>query len=260
MAATPVDTIKALEGRTILVGKNPRGNDLMISVNSNGKSKSAYTTRFGRVPGSVSRCKPEYNIAHCKIHVEPNGTMNITNVKSENYTFVNDMEIITKKINENSDIALGPNKFKINIADILRTASKLVVNIPEGHLRDVRNTFEKKLNASRQQLKSKSTMCYIFTAISILTGIATVVFKITGLDSPFYIAGLGTTAILTGVALIFYMMLYNMKHIDVQKAAIKEYVKDYVCPHCGTYLGDTPYDDLRKKPICPECNEILFNT
>lgn len=259
MATNITEKIKALAGHIILVGKKPTGNDLMISVNSNGKTRSACTTAFGRVPGSVSRCKPEHDIAHCKISIDSNGVVSITNVKSENYTFVNGMEVVSKKINSKSTVELGPNRFRIDITEIISIASKLISRIPEGNLKNARSKFETAMRSSRQEAKSNIAVCNTFTALAILAGITTIILKKAEPYTLLYIAPLVLTAIAAVFTVLKFTTLYKMRHVDAQRNAIKEYIKEFSCPNCGAFIGDIPYEKLKSMPQCPECNERLTN-
>lgn len=262
------EKITALAGRTILVGKTPGGNDLMVSVNIDGKINSGSTDRFGKVPGTVSRCKPELDIAHCRIIIGNDNTVTVANIKSENYTFVNGMEVITKKINAKSVVELGPNRFRIDIVEIIAMAHKLICKkqivpspIPpaEKRLKTIREKFDTRMIQSRQSSGSNITACNSFTILAVFAGITTIVLKKAIPDAPFYFAALAITALSTALTLVKFVSMYKMEHIDSQRSAIKEFTESYTCPHCGTFIGDIPYNKLTERPSCPECRKNLLN-
>ena len=253
------EKIRALAGGTILVGKTPGGNDLMVSVSIDGRIKSESTDRFGRIPNTVSRCKPENGIAHCKIAIGRDATVTVTNMKSENYTFVNGMEIMTKRINANSVVELGPNRFMIDIAEIISTAHKLIDSKAESHLKGIREKFDTSMIRSRQESESNIATCNSFTILTVFTGIITIVLRKAIPDAPFFIAALVLTAIFMVLTLMKFANMYKMAHIEVQRSAIKEFTDNYRCPHCGTFIGDIPYKKLTELPSCPECRKNLLN-
>lgn len=61
----------------------------------------------GSVPMTVSR-------QHCSLTINPDGSYRITNLKPQNVTFVNGMEIMAKTIMEKDKIELGPSKFLVS--------------------------------------------------------------------------------------------------------------------------------------------------
>ena len=109
----------------ILIGKEPGQGRLLVSVSVNGKVKMAAMGGVGSVPRSVSRCFPAEGRAHCKIEVDSKGTMVITNLKPENVTYVDGMEIVAKKITGNSQVTLGKDKYAVDINAVVNIAKKL---------------------------------------------------------------------------------------------------------------------------------------
>ena len=83
-----------LFGKTILIGREPINNRLLVSLNHNGKNYFAPIGQPGCVPDCVSRCIPNENKAHCRLNIDPTGTMTIENVKAENITFVDGTQIM----------------------------------------------------------------------------------------------------------------------------------------------------------------------
>ncbi len=256
MAANLTECLKTLAGRTILVGKTPTANSLMISVEVNGRHRSGIMTDFGRVPGTVSRCKPEKGMAHCKITVEGNGNVSVTNMKSENYTFVNNNEIINKRINRNSILELGPNKFRIDTKSIIERAATIVGQAMPVHLKKARADYEDGMTASRDLARNRNAICNSSLLFAILAGIATIALKKSGCDAPFYIATLVMTAIGCITAIIYHFSLYSMTHVAKRHEAIAKYTREYTCPNCGAFLGDIEYGSIGK---CHSCNEELPN-
>ena len=91
-----------LKGKTILIGKEPGQGRLLVSVS--GKTAVGASNS---VPNSVSRCKVAEGVAHAKITVDQSGNMVLTNMKTENVTYVNGSEIASKRILPSNTVELG---------------------------------------------------------------------------------------------------------------------------------------------------------
>ena len=124
-----MSSIDVLKGKTILVGKEPRNGRLFVSVKVKGQPKTAAIGEMNSVPNSVSRCKPAEDTAHCKIEVDNSGNVIVSNLKPQNVTYVNGVEIVSKSVKPNGFIELGKDRFSVGVSTILETASKIVVSV-----------------------------------------------------------------------------------------------------------------------------------
>ena len=126
--------VDVLKEKTIFIGREPEQGRLLIAIK--GIPKIATLGQINSVPNSVSRCKPAEGVAHCQIEVDQASNMTLTNLKAQNVTFVNGAEIMSKHINMASTVALGKDKFGINVTEVLNTAQKimmLVERVPSGN-------------------------------------------------------------------------------------------------------------------------------
>ena len=121
--------LENLKNKTILVGKESGNGRLFVSVKINGQPKTAAIGDMNSVPNSVSRCKPAEGTAHCKIEIDATGSMVVTNLKPQNVTYVNDAEIVSKKVKQNGVIELGKDRYPVNVNTIIETASKIVTSV-----------------------------------------------------------------------------------------------------------------------------------
>lgn len=241
-----------LKNKTILIGKEPGQGRLLISMKINGQPKTAAIGAAGSVPGSVSRCNPAQNVAHCQIEVGPDGRMVLTNLKPQNVTYVNGVEIASKKIAKDNQVLLGMEQYPVNISTVLDTAKKLVGTVPQppksiAHLEKVWNEYETTLeNIQRAQLdRNRKRMLPIM--------IGTGAGVISMLASQEILIALP----LAILPLLLYIKNYTEKDtsIDDRKAANDKFIDHYVCPHshCRHYLGNQPYKVLRQNKNCPYC-------
>lgn len=116
--------MQRLRGKTILIGKNPQQNNLLIAVK--GLPKTGMVGAPQSVPNSVSRCIPFDGVGHASIDIDHNGSMTISNLKRLNVTYVNGSQIESKRIDGSSTIELGRDRYPVNTAMVLEAAKKIV--------------------------------------------------------------------------------------------------------------------------------------
>ena len=79
--------------------------------------KTGTTTKYigaaGSVPRSVSR-------SHCVISIDGNNNLTINNVSDQNALYVNGMEYKSKSISETDLVELGPEKYRLDIASVIK--------------------------------------------------------------------------------------------------------------------------------------------
>ena len=116
-----------LKGKKIWVGKDPTKSRLQVYVMINGQPKSALIGTEGSVPSSVSRCVPEQQAAHITLEISQEGAISVTNLKPQNVSYVNGIEILTKRVSGNDTLELGKDRFPIQVSIILSIAEKIIL-------------------------------------------------------------------------------------------------------------------------------------
>ncbi len=252
--------MEKLKGKTILIGKEPGQGCLMVAVSGTGKSGTVGTA--GSVPGCVSRCKPMEGVGHAAILVDASGNMTLKNVKSQNITYVNGMEIVSKRIGPADRIELGKDRFGINLPAVLDTARKLVSSTSGtngggtgetktfniAHLEMVWNDYHDALRDLREKQKRVNlirTGCGIFTMCA--------------MPCIFLFGPVGY--ILTGVGIIgniySFIGLKNDNTADEQERITEKFQERYACPNpeCNKFLGNLSYKLFKKQYSmhCPYC-------
>ena len=263
-----------LAGKDILVGREPDRRRLMILVDN----KFTVLGAEGSVPNSVSKCVAVQQVAHCKISVGKDLSLTLLNLKEQNVTFVNDKEVLTKKISETDNLGLGREKYKISVSDIISAAEKIVAPKPSpvpspaggGGQAAVQRpgqpafsilplkyvwkeydeavlslTLNEKKKANRHKLQGMLTMSAMLLALipiqsDIISGIR-------------YVLLVG--ALLFGV--VSYIKGANLGNdIVVKRRKLDEKFRhDYTCPNpeCKHFMGNQPYDILEQNTMCPYC-------
>lgn len=252
-----------LKGKTILIGKEPGQGRLFVSVIINGQPKTAAMGQPGSVPNCVSRCIPAEGVAHCKIEVDHSGNMTLVNLKSQNVTFVNGTEILSKRIDVSSVVALGKDRFSISLFDIIEVAKKIVPlpSVPAQelsirHLESVWNEYEEALETiqRRQQQMGKRRMLPIMVGSA--SGIAAPIFATVVATASLYI-----TVPIAAVSFLIYMKNYREKDTSIEdrKTANNRFMDHYVCPNpqCRHFMGYQPYKILKQNKKCPYCGCLL---
>lgn len=246
-----------LNGKTILIGRDPGVSCLLIAIKENNKTASLGTP--GSVPYSVSRCRPSEGVAHAKIEFDENGEMTLYNMNPNNSTFVDGVEISICRINKNNSIELGKDKFKLKLSSIFDLVQKNLPHLPFdiSHLKDVWEKYESEMDriVMAQQSLSKKRMLPIMvsSASGILSGVGALVS----------LSSLWVTLPVTGIVSLLYFKNYNTKDTSYEerRTANNEFQQKYVCPSCNHFFGNLGYDLLKNqlknpkdhKMYCPKC-------
>ena len=252
--------MKNLKGKTILIGKEPGQGRLMVAVSGTGKSGTIGAV--GSVPGCVSRCKPMEGVGHAAIMVDANGNMTLKNVKAQNITYVNGMEIVSKRITPSDTVELGKDRFGIHLSVVLETAKKLAdTAVPAGggggqvaqtfnmaHLEMVWNNYHDSLRDLREKQKRVNLIrsgCGIFTMCA--------------MPCIFFFGAVGYVLTAIGVIGNIYSFI-GLKNDDTpeeQERITETFQERYVCPNpeCNKFLGNLSYKLLKRQYSmhCPYC-------
>ncbi len=251
-----------LRGKTILIGREAGQGRLLVALQ--GSSAKVTIGSVGSVPSSVSRCLPDVGTAHCKIEIDHSGNMVITNMKSENITYVNGLQVQSKRIDSTSSISLGRERFPINLNTVLRAAITLAGNtssVPAPkpsktysirHLERVWNEYEEAMETIQrnQQERGKRRMLPIMigTASAILAPIV----------GYFSTQTLWVTIPIAAISFIIYFRNYTEKDTSIEdkKKVVNKLYDDYVCPNpdCHHFMGNQPYKLMRQNTKCPYCH------
>lgn len=254
-----------LKGKTILIGKEPGQGRLLVAIQGN--VKSAAIGAPGSVPACVSRCKPAEGVAHAKIMVDQNGNMVLTNMKSQNVTYVNGSEIASKRVSSSNSVELGKDRFSINLPVVIETAKKIatVAPIPTpnphpnpnpepvkefniSHLERVWHDLQakrKEIQAKQKKINLVRSGCGLFTLCA--------------MPCIFMFGPVGY--VLTGIGIVgnlySFVGLKNDNTSDVIDQLNEEFQDRYVCPNpdCNKFLGNISYKLLKKQYSmhCPYC-------
>lgn len=251
--------MERLKGKNILIGKEPSQNKLVVAVETGGKLKAVAIGSPQSVPDSVSRYIADNDIsnvrAHCKISVGKSGGMVVENLNPNNTTCVGGMAVMSKKIDMGSKVALGLDKYALDLEEVLDAAKKLAS--PEGYdltpLEKVWNRYHDSLLQIQLEQRKLGLLNRLYFPISILSGGLGFVLSAAGVNA----AGLSYVLYGIGGVVMFYGLYksFKDKSIEERERVTEEFQRDYVCPNpdCRHFLGNQPYNILRQNQSCPYC-------
>ncbi len=255
-----------LYGKTLLIGKAPGQSKLCIGVLAEGNPKVAMVSTPTPVPNSVSRCKPAEGVAHCKIVIDLSGNIVITNLKPANVTYVDGMEIVSKKITTSSSVSLGKDKYPLDLAIVFGTAIRLESGAKAGqasrqapaqgpqksyditHLEKVWDDFRaknKKLLENSKRVNLIRSGCGIFTMCA--------------MPCIYFLGPIGYVLTAIGAIGNIYSFVGFKKDNtkEEQEKLVEELQEKYICPNpdCHKYLGNYSYKFVKKQYSmhCPYC-------
>lgn len=216
----------------IIIGRDVNTGQILL----NGVGKSG--TYGNQVPQDISE-------QHCRLDFSQ-GIIRLKNLDINNYTYVNGQAVESKAISRKDIITLGASRFPLSWEAIN------AIIPPEADIRplqDVWNEYELqnvKLQIDERKFNTLRSTTGLITMVAIALSIAT------GGKSMWYIA-LYALAILASV--IFFIKAYrdSSKIPQKRQELSRQFQNDYVCPHCGRFLGNQSYHILAQNDQCPYC-------
>ena len=239
--------MESLKGKTILVGKEPNGSRLLMAVD--GKVMAV----ANGVPNSVSRLMANEVVAHCKLEVVDGSHVRVTNLKPQNVTRVNNVEIVTKTVERNTQLQLGKDRYSVSVDKLIKSITGSEISI--AHLKPIWENYEEErnqINKKNHDIQTYQRFPMIFTmgsgALSALAG---------SQGWPKEVLIIASIMTVAGFILLLYM-LYLAKSNNPQeqlKELREDFENKYVCPNCHHFLGDKKYKILIQDGRCvfPNC-------
>ena len=256
---------KALMGKTILIGKEPIKGRLMIGIPVKDKMQTIAVGAYNSVPGSVSRYNGDNKTAHLSLSIDQDGKLSVSNLKEQNVTYVNGVEIMSKQITPESIIELGKDRFLINVPDILKVIEK-ILNVAEpqapisysiSSLELVWNKFHQQNIDLQKRARKQSIHARIPMFFTMGAGVISSIAFACGWGES--VKGLCVALTLIGLAIMVYSFLKskNDTSIEDKERYMEEFQENYICPNpeCGKFLGNISYKLMKRQysMSCPHC-------
>ncbi|MDR0698292.1 MAG: FHA domain-containing protein [Tannerella sp.] len=188
---------------------------------------------------------PQASRYHAQLTQDEKGYLLLEDLGSTNGTFVNDCQIVKKIVSAADKVAFGAN-YVLTINDILKRDNDYSDEF--AHLKKVYDEYikEKIRIQSSNQFKTRLFQSLPFAVI----GVVGVVLGFMGhADKNIFILSfvLAVLAPTTGI----YFGARQAAKIPAQLQHLANQFKiDYVCPKCGIFLGEIPWESLCNKKHC----------
>lgn len=266
-----------LKGQTILIGKEPGQGRLMVALAGTGHFATIGSP--GCVPGCVSRCRPAEGMAHARIAVDADGNMILTNAKPQNVTFVNGVEIASKRVLPSHIVELGKDHFRIDLNAVTATASGILAS-GAGQQPQPQQAYRQQPagnNAARQQAAQpkRFNIAHLERVWEGYQGRRREIqdaqrkinlirsgcglFTMCAMPCIFFFGPVGYVLTAIGVIgnLYSFFGMKNSNTAERLEQLTEEFQDMYVCPNpdCNKYLGNMRYKLLKKQYSmhCPHC-------
>lgn len=196
---------------------------------------------IGSVPMTVSR-------KHCRIVIGDDSSWTTENIKAENSTYVNGIQIEKKAITQNDIITLGSDKYRLDLKAISNVVEKVMPKTAD--IQPLKKVWEDCEQENLKQVIAERR----FNALRGATGIVTMTAIVLAmfLGHNIYYVGAYCFAIL--LVLLFTIKAYrdSSRNPLRKKEVTSEFRKKYVCPNCGHHFSMS-YDELSLYDACPWC-------
>ena len=213
----------------IIIGREDNTSS-RLCIECNGNVKYINTT----VPMSVAR-------KHLRITITDDDIL-LENLDPKHDTWVNARRFERCHISMSSDIQLGKNHFKLELAPVFK---ELGLPISVSHLKKVWDEFHnKELSIIKNEKRMSALPMICGTGLSLLC----FAFGVNRDNPTIMIAA----AVILGLS-FGYKMLFPAKDIE-KKEKLNDWLREnYVCPCCNKFLGKQKYDYILNDGACPHC-------
>ena len=170
----------------------------------------------------------------------------LEDLNSTNGTFVNGVQIVKKYVALTDTIKLGDN-YVLDISEVL----KFNYDYSEEFLalKKVYDNYiqEKVRIQSANQFKTRIFQSLPFA----LPGIIGIIIGFLGERNPLLLGVSLFIAICAPTIGIYLGAKQSAKIPLLLQDLVNQFKIDYVCPKCGTFLGEVPWESLRNRKQCP---------
>lgn len=182
---------------------------------------------------------------HCMLTIN-NGQMRLKNLDVNNYTYVNGQSIESKALTLQDRIELGMDHYLLDWSLL-----KPYLPIDISPLKLVWEEYERQ--NLKLQIKERKFNA-LRSATGLITMIAIVLSLASGGRNKWYLM-LYAIAIIISVAFFIKAYIDSSKLPQKRQDLSKQFQRDYVCPHCGHFMGNQPFDILVQNGSCPYCKK-----
>jgi hypothetical protein len=195
---------------------------------------------------------PHVSRHHARLVYEENdGCWLLEDLDSTNGSFVNCSQVVKKRISLKDRIQFGDN-YSVSVFEILKFD-----NDYSDEFASLKSIYIKYIEQKVRIQSSNQFKTRLFQALPFaLPGIIGVVIGFLGKGSP-TLLGVSLLITICAPTIGIYLGAKQSAKIPQQLQDLANQFKiDYVCPKCGTFLGEIPWESLVNRKQCPvtSCN------
>ncbi|MDR2775049.1 MAG: FHA domain-containing protein [Tannerella sp.] len=189
---------------------------------------------------------PQVSRYHAQLTQDEKGHLLLEDLGSTNGTFVNDCQIVRKNVSAVDRVAFGTN-YILTINDILKRDNDYSNEFAQ--LKKVYDDYikEKIHIQSSNQFKTRLFQSLPFAVI----GVVGVILGFMGHTNKGVFVFSLVLAVLAPTAGIYFGARQAAKIPAQLQHLANQFKIDYVCPKCGAFLGEIPWESLSNKKHCP---------
>ena len=189
---------------------------------------------------------PSVSRHHAQLTYEEEEHWILEDLGSTNGTFVNGIQIARKQVTSKDVIKLG-DSYVLNLAEVLKANNDYSEEF--AALKQVYDNYiQAKIKIqSSNQFKTRLLQSLPFA----LPGIIGVLIGFSGKGSPALFAISLFITICAPTVGIYWGAKQSAKIPKLLQDLTNQFKIDYVCPKCGTFLGEIPWESLRNRKHCP---------
>ena len=186
---------------------------------------------------------------HAKLERDENGNLFIEDLNSTNGTFVNGNRVMRKKISSTDQVKLG-SQYILNVTEALKFDNDYSDEFADLKLVYDDYIKEKIRIQSSNQFKTRLFQSLPFAVIGVAGLMLSFIGKGNTGNKGIIIIG-GLLAICAPTVGIYFGARQSAKIPELLQNLANKFKIDYVCPKCGTFLGEVPWESLVNKKQCP---------
>jgi hypothetical protein len=189
---------------------------------------------------------PHVSRYHARLLRDEEGCLFLEDRASTNGTFVNGSQIVKKKVSPTDTIVLGET-YRLELSEVLKAGNDYSEDF--ARLKGIYDRYiEQKVRIqSTNQFKTRLFQALPFAFI----GVIGVLVSTMGNGSAVLFGISLFVAICVPTAGIYLGAKQSAKIPRQLQDLSNQFKIDYVCPKCGTFLGEVPWESLSNRKQCP---------
>ncbi|MDH6533462.1 FHA domain-containing protein [Parabacteroides sp. 52] len=183
---------------------------------------------------------------HASLVRQPDGVWLLEDLGSTNGTFVNEQQVVKKRVALTDQLRFGDSQ-TVSLSDILRFNN----NYSE-EFAALKEVYDNYVAAKVRIQSSNQFKIRLFQSLPFaLPGIIGVFIGFLGKGSPLLFIVSLLLVICAPTIGIFLGAKQSAKVPQQLQDIANQFKIDYVCPKCGNFLGEIPWESLKNRKQCP---------